>query len=111
MPGPAPLPPTPVTAEFVRGRVIDLPTPYGRPDCAVAPEPAAARFAVVRGDGLVEEVTVPLAGAVPARVHAEECAVGAVAAVVALAVTGLQPGEERLAGRLTVRPGRRATSR
>ncbi|RZU33420.1 hypothetical protein [Blastococcus saxobsidens] len=103
VPGLAPLPPTPVTAEFVRGRVIDLPAPYGRPDCAVAPEPAAARLAVVRGDGPAEEVTVPLTGDVPARVHAQECAGEAVAAVAELAVTVLEAGEEQLTGRLALR--------
>ncbi|RBY92001.1 hypothetical protein DQ244_06665 [Blastococcus sp. TBT05-19] len=103
VPGFATLTPAPVTAAFVPGRVIDLPVPYGAVDCAVVPGPAAARLTVSRPDGTVEALTVPLAGDVPARVHAEECAAEAVASVAALQVTDLQARDDELRGRLGVR--------
>jgi hypothetical protein len=101
-PGFALLPPTAVTAEFPPGRVIDLPTPYGSPECDAAPLPAEARLSVVRPDGGVEEVRVPLAGDVLAVVHDEECAVRAVAEVVDVSVTGLADDGDTLSGSLTL---------
>jgi hypothetical protein len=101
-PGFALLPPTAVTAEFPPGRVIDLPTPYGSPECDAAPLPAEARLSVVRPDGGVEEVRVPLAGDVLAVVHDEECAVRAVAEVVDVSVTGLADDGDALSGSLTL---------
>ncbi len=101
-PGFALLPPTAVTAEFLPGRVIDLPTPYGSPECDAAPLPAEARLSVVRPDGGVEEVRVPLAGDVLAVVHDEECAVRAVAEVVDVSVTGLADDGDALSGSLTL---------
>jgi hypothetical protein len=89
-PGFEPLPPTARTAEFAPGRVIDLPTPYGAPDCSADPAPVAARLTVTRPGGVPEEVRVPLAGDDLAVVHREECAVAAVRAVVDIALTGVE---------------------
>jgi hypothetical protein len=77
----APLPATPVTAGFEPGRTIALRTAYGEPDCAAPPSPVAARLTVVRPDGAVEELRVPLAGDDLDVVHREECAVAGVLAV------------------------------
>ena len=101
-PGFAPLPPTALRAEFAPRRVIDLPTPYGEPVCTADPLPAAAKLSVVRPDGAVEEVAVPLEAEVLARIHAEQCAALAVLEVVAIEVTGLREDGEALTGELTV---------
>ncbi|WP_143426582.1 hypothetical protein [Geodermatophilus sabuli] len=97
-PGFAPLPPTPLTAEFTPGRVIDLPTPYGEPNCAAAPDPVSARLALSRPGGAVEEVRVPLAGDDLAVVHREECAVAGVLDVAGIALTGLVVDGEEATG-------------
>ncbi|GAA4727541.1 hypothetical protein GCM10023328_02240 [Modestobacter marinus] len=106
-PGFASLPARPVDAEYAPGQTIDLPTPYGSVDCAVLPDPAAARLTVVRPGGAVEEVQVPLAGGTLAQVHAEECAAVAVAEVVDVAVDGLAPAGDEVTGflQLTRRSG------
>ncbi|MCA0145879.1 hypothetical protein [Blastococcus sp. LR1] len=103
VPGFDPVPAVPVTAEFEAGRVIDLPVTYDGVDCAVRPGPAAALLTVRRPDGAVEELAVPLAGDVPARLHAEACAAERLAESVEVVVTALQPGDEELTGRLTLR--------
>ncbi|MGY1638908.1 hypothetical protein ACI78V_19855 [Geodermatophilus sp. SYSU D00742] len=97
-PGFSPLPPTPVTAAFAPGRVIDLPTPYGEPVCTAAPDPVAARLTLARTGGVAEEVRVPLTGDDLAVVHREECAVAAVRAVAGVALTGLAPDGEAVTG-------------
>jgi hypothetical protein len=97
-PGFAPLPPTSLTAEFAPGRVIDLPTPYGEPDCAAAPDPVAGRLTLSRPGGAVEEVRVPLAGDDLAVVHREECAVAGVLAVAGVALSGLTSDGETATG-------------
>ncbi|MDP5181289.1 hypothetical protein QOZ88_01440 [Blastococcus sp. BMG 814] len=101
-PGFAPLPPSGVTAGFVPGRVIDLPTPYGEAVCPAGSGAPVARLTLARPDGSVEEVRVPLEGDALARVHAEECRARAVAEAVELRVDGLQAGPERLTGRLAL---------
>lgn len=101
-PGFAPLPARPVEAEYAPRRTIDLPTPYGRVDCAQAPDPAAARLTVVRPDGVVDEVQVPLAGETLAQVHAEECAAVAVAEVVDVAVEELAAAGDAVTGELVL---------
>lgn len=97
-----PLPATDVTAEFVPGRVIDLPTPYGEPICAEDPLPATAEITVMRPDGAAEDVAVPLSAEVLGRIHREECAARAVLEVVRIEVTGLREEPEALAGELTL---------
>lgn len=101
-PGFAGLPPTAVTADFAPGRVIDLPTPYGTPDCAAAPVPAAALLSVTRPGGPVESLRVPLAADVLVAVHDEECAARAVEEVVGVSVTGLADDGDALSGSLTL---------
>jgi hypothetical protein len=101
-PGFAEMPPTELRAEFAPGRVIDLPTPYGEPVCSTVPLPAAADLAVVRPDGAVEELTVPLDAEVLERIHGEECAALAVLEVVAIEVTGLREDGDALTGELTL---------
>ncbi|MGY1772738.1 hypothetical protein [Blastococcus sp. SYSU D00813] len=101
-PGFAPLAAVPVTASFVPGRRIDLPTPYGAPVCDTAAEPAAARLTVVRPGGAVEELRVPLAAEVLALVHARMCAAIGVQQVVTVAVADLEAGAESLTGRLVL---------
>ncbi len=101
-PGFAPLPASAVTADFVPGRVIDLPTPYGAPVCDTEPLPAAARLTVVRPDGTQESVRAPLSADVLQLIHDEECAVLAVAEIVDVAVTDLADTPEALDGSLTL---------
>jgi hypothetical protein len=101
-PGFTALPPTAVTAEFAPGRVIDLPTPYGAPVCDTAPQPAAARLAVVRANGQQESVRAPLAADVLDLVHHEECGVLAVAEAVTVSVSGLADVGDTLVGTLTL---------
>jgi hypothetical protein len=101
-PGFAPLPPTEVTAAFAPRQTIDLPTPFGAAQCAAAPEPAAARLTVVRLDGTVEELRVPLTGGTLSRVHTEECAVEAALETAGIALTELTPDGERLSGAVVV---------
>ncbi|MGY1740802.1 MULTISPECIES: hypothetical protein [unclassified Blastococcus] len=101
-PGFAPLPAVPVTASFVPGRRIDLPTPYGEPVCDTAAEPAAARLTVVRPGGAVEELRVPLAAEVLAGIHARLCAVAAVSALITVTVADLAPDGETVTGRLVL---------
>jgi hypothetical protein len=101
-PGFTALPVTEVTAEFPPGRVIDLPTPYGSPECDAAPVPAAALLSVVRPDGGAEALRVPLAADVLAVVHDEECSVRAVAEVVDVSVTGLADDGDAVSGSLTL---------
>ena len=98
----APLPASEVTASFTPGRVIDLPTPYGAPRCAAAPEPAAALVDLIRDGGAPERVRVPLAGEVLGRIHAEECAVRAVSEVVDIAVRQLREDGDAVTGRLVL---------
>ncbi|HEX2075431.1 MAG TPA: hypothetical protein VHF92_16725 [Geodermatophilus sp.] len=101
-PGFAPLPAREVTAQFVPGRTIDLPAPYGDPVCGAAPEPAAARLTVARPDGVPEDLRVPLAAEVLTLIHTEECAVEAVLEVVRIAVTGLAGAGDAVTGRLVL---------
>jgi hypothetical protein len=101
-PGFSPLPPTPLTADFTPGRVIDLPTPYGEPDCAADPDPVAARLTLNRPGGVVEELRVPLTGDDLAVVHREECAVAAVLAVAGVALTGLVLDGEAVTGNVVL---------
>jgi hypothetical protein len=103
-PGFAPLPATTVTATYAPRQTIDLTTPLGDVRCAAAPEPAAARLTVVRPDGAVEELRVPLGGTTLGRLHAEACAVEAVLGVVGIAVTELSPTPdgEGLAGAIVL---------
>jgi hypothetical protein len=97
-PGFAPLPPTALTAEFAPGRVIDLPTPYGTPDCSADPAPVAARLTVTRAGGTAEQVRVPLAGDDLDVVHREECAVAAVRDVADVALTGVAGEADAVTG-------------
>lgn len=97
-PGSAPVPAPGTSATYAPGQTIDLPTPVGAAVCDAATEPAAARLTVVRPDGAVEELRVPLAGDGLARVHREECAVAAVAEVVEVALTDLTADGDRLSG-------------
>ncbi|TYP87865.1 hypothetical protein [Blastococcus xanthinilyticus] len=99
-PGFEPLPPAPVTAAFDRGRVIDLPTPYGAVICPAGPGTPSARLSLVRSGGREEEVRAPLPGGTLARVHGEECAALAVAEAVDVTVTVGGPEEAALPGRL-----------
>jgi hypothetical protein len=97
-PGFAPLPATPLTARFEPGRTIALRTAYGEPDCAARPAPVAARLTVVRPDGAVEELRVPLVGDDLDVVHREECAVAGVLAVVDVGLVGLVAAGESVTG-------------
>jgi hypothetical protein len=101
-PGFAPLPATAVTAAYAPGRTIDLPTPFGDPVCAASPLPAAASVTVVRPDGAVEQLTVPLSADVLQLIHDEECAVLAVEEVVGISVTGLRAEPDAVGGSLTL---------
>ena len=101
-PGFAPLPPRAETATYRPRQVIDLPTPFGDPVCAVAAQPAAARLTVVRADGTTEELRVPLAADVLDRIHAGECAVEGVLAVVDIQVDGLHDDGDGSTGTLTL---------
>ncbi|MGY1721550.1 hypothetical protein [Blastococcus sp. SYSU DS0533] len=101
-PGFAPLPPSEVTAAFTPGRVIDLPAPYGEAVCGAGSGGPTARLTLLRPDGSVEEVRVPLAGDALAGVHEEECAGRAVAEAVELGVDRLEAGPGRLTGRLVL---------
>ncbi|MFD2089980.1 hypothetical protein [Blastococcus deserti] len=101
-PGFGALPATAVTAEFALGRVIDLPTPYGPPQCDADPWPAAARLTVVRPGGAAEPVRVPLSGDVLATVHEEECAEQAIAEVVEVTVADLADDGDAVTGLLTL---------
>ncbi|MGY1609604.1 MULTISPECIES: hypothetical protein [unclassified Geodermatophilus] len=104
-PGFAPLPDRAVTAAFVPGRTIDLPTPFGEPVCDRAAEPAAARLTVVRPDGRSEVLRVPLAAEDLTRIHAETCAARAVLAVAGVTVTGLALEGETVTGSLQLTRG------
>ncbi|WP_051684340.1 hypothetical protein [Blastococcus sp. URHD0036] len=99
-PGFVPLPAVPVTASFVPGRLIDLPTPYGEPVCDTAAEPAAARLTVVRPDGSVQELRVPMDAAALALVHGRLCAAVGVAEVVTVQVVDLVEEPDSVTGRL-----------
>lgn len=101
-PGFTALPPTPGTAEFTPGRVIDLPAPYGAPVCDEEPLPAAARLIVVRPGGTEEQVRSPLSAEVLQLIHDEECAVLAVLEVVDVAVTDLADDGDALTGSLAL---------
>jgi hypothetical protein len=101
-PGFAPEPPTAVTAEYVPGRVIDLPVPYGEPDCDADPLPATAELTVQRPDGSVERLQAPAEADVLELIHTEECAVLAVTAVVDIAVADLHDDGDALTGSLTL---------
>ena len=94
------LPATPMEAAFAPGRTIDLPTPYGEPDCSAVPLPAVAEVAVVRPGGTVEEAMVPLSAEVLRRIHARECAADAVLEVVDVEVRELRGDGDVLRGRL-----------
>ncbi len=96
------LPATPVEAAFVPGRKIDLPTPYGEPDCFAPPLPAVAEVAVVRPGGAVEDVRVPLSAEVLRRIHDRQCAARAVLEVVDVEVTELREDGDVLRGRLVL---------
>ena len=98
----APLPDRPVQVEFAPGRTVDLPTPHGEAVCDRAAEPAAARLTVVRPDGRIEQLQVPLAAEVLTRIHAEACAVRAVLAVADVAVTRVSPDGDAVTGTLTL---------
>jgi hypothetical protein len=111
-PGFAALPATTMTTEFEPGWVIDLPTPYGAPDCGAEPLPAAALLTVVRPGGAEEEVRVPLSADVLADVHGEECAELSVLEEVGIRVTGLVEDGDALTGSLILdrRDGEEAVS-
>jgi hypothetical protein len=100
-PGFAPLPARALTAAFAPGRTIDLPTPFGEPVCGAAPVPAAAQVGLVRPDGAVEQLRIPLSADVLQLIHDEECAVLAVAEVVDIEVTGLHDDGHALVGDIT----------
>jgi hypothetical protein len=104
-PGFAPLPDEAVTAGYVPGRTIDLPTPFGAAVCDHAPEPAAARLGVVRPDGRAEVLRVPLAAEDLTRIHAETCAAQAVLAVAGVAVTGTAVDGRTVTGSLVLTRG------
>jgi hypothetical protein len=106
-PGFVPLPPREASTEFAPGRTIDLPVMYGEPICDTAAEPAAAWLALVRPDGAAEQLRVPLAAEILTRIHAEECAVLALAEVVTVDVVGLEDDADAVTGeiRLTRRSG------
>jgi hypothetical protein len=93
---------TAVEAAFAPGRTIDLPAPYGAPVCSSPPLPAAAQATVVRPDGTVEDLRLPLAAAVLERIHTEECAALDVLAVVDIEVTGLRDDGDALRGDLVL---------
>lgn len=97
-----PLPATTASADFVPGRVIDLPAPYGSPVCDVQPLPVAVRLTLVRPGGAVEEVLVPSSAEVMGRIHEEECAALRVAAVVDVAVDGLREDGDSVTGTITL---------
>jgi hypothetical protein len=99
-PGFAPMPAREAATEFVPGRLIDLPVKYGEPRCDVAAEPAAARLTVVRPDGTVEDLRVPLAAEIMTRIHEEECAVVALLEVVDVDVVDLVDEDDALTGSL-----------
>jgi hypothetical protein len=99
-PGFTVLEPRQLSAEFVPGRVIDLPTKYGAPVCDADAQPAGARITVVRPGQPAEELLVPLEGDVLTLIHDEECAVLAVAEVVDIAVTGLHEEGDDLVGQI-----------
>ncbi|MBB3677866.1 hypothetical protein [Modestobacter versicolor] len=101
-PGFAPLPPRAVTARYAPGRTIDLPTPFGAVDCSAAVDPVGARLTVVRPDGAVEELRVPLTGDTMAQVHAGACAVADVLAVVGIAVEDLADAGETMTGEVVL---------
>jgi hypothetical protein len=101
-PGFEPVGAAPVTAAFAPGRTIDLPTRYGTPVCTAAPLPAAARVTLVRPDGAVEQLRLPLSAEILGRIHEEECAVRAVGDVVAISVTGLRAEEQAVTGAITL---------
>jgi hypothetical protein len=92
------LPTRELSAEFTPGRVIDLTVPYGAVRCSASPDPAAARLTVLRPDGAVEELRVPLAGSTIAQLYDDDCAVEGVLAVVDVAVEGLSAAGEALTG-------------
>jgi hypothetical protein len=101
-PGFAPLPPTALTAAFEPGRTVDLRTAYGEPDCAAQPDPLAARLTVVRPDGTVEELRVPLAGDDLDVVHRQACAVAGVLAVAGTGLTDLAAAADSVTGTLVL---------
>ena len=101
-PGFRALPATPVDAAFAPGRTIDLPTPYGEPNCAAAPLPAVAEVAVVRPGGAVEDVRVPLSAEALRGIHDRECAAEAVLAFVDVQVTELREDGDMLRGLLVI---------
>jgi hypothetical protein len=89
-----------VSTEYVAGRVIDLPVRYGEPRCDAAAEPAVARVTLQWGSATAAPVDLPLAASVLGRIHGEECAVRALADVVSVEVTGLEPDGDALTGSL-----------
>ena len=101
-PGFRPLPATQVEATFAPGRTIDLPTPYGKPDCSAAPLPAVAEVALVRSGRAAEDVRVPLSGEVLRRIHDRECAAEAVLEVVDVEVEDLREDGDVLRGLLVL---------
>ena len=81
----APLPPTAVDTALPVGSALDLPVPYGAPDCDAAPGRATATVTTVeRGD-----VVLPLDdGGLVARLHEAECSEQALLAAVEVTVAG-----------------------
>lgn len=106
-PGFEPLPGVDRSTEFDPGRVIDLPVPYGPPDCAAAAEPAFALLTVARPGGSGEDLRVPLAAEVLTRIHDERCTAAELFDLVAVEVVDLRPEGDALTGtlRLTRRSG------
>jgi hypothetical protein len=104
-PGFAQVAPREATTEFAPGRVIDLPVKFGEPRCEVAAEPAAAALTVVRPDGSVEDLLVPLSAEILTRIHEEECAVLAVLQVVDVQVVDLADEDDALTGALRLTRG------
>ncbi len=101
-PGFAPLPPRGVTARFAPGQTIDLPTPFGDVDCSAGVDPLGARLTVLRPDGAVEDLQVPLTGDTMARVHAGACAAQEVLAVVGIAVEDLADAGRTVTGEVVL---------
>jgi hypothetical protein len=98
----APLPAAAVTADFSPGRTIDLPTRFGPAVCPPGEGGAAALLTVVRPDGAVEELRVPLTGRVLAEISDAACAVAGVLDVVRIEVTGLAPAGDAVEGELVL---------
>jgi hypothetical protein len=97
-----PLPAAAVTAGFTPGRTIDLPTRFGPAVCPPGGGGAAALLTVLRPDGAVEEVRVPLTGRVLAEISDAACAVAGVLDVVRVEAAGLVLAGDAVEGDLVL---------